>query len=89
MFTYNIYVSIYAHKSALGTETERIPVWLHLLALRRFLGVTYKTFLCVVFALKQNRTIPVMPFVSKESIKPGSITRGFRGECKTEYPVTD
>lgn len=54
-----------------------------------FLSVTYTNFLYVVFALKQNRTISLIPFVSKLTAKPGSIRSGFGTECKTEYPVTD
>lgn len=77
------------HMRVPWVQKQCIIVWLHPQALKRFLSVTYKTFLCVVFALKQNRTIPVIPFVSKQSVKPGSITSGFSAECKTEYPVTD
>lgn len=80
---------MYAQQSAWGTETERIIEWLQPQALKRFLSVTYTTFLYVVFALKQNRTIPVIPFVSKLTVKPGSIRSGFGTERKTEYPVTD
>lgn len=43
----------------------------------------------MVFASKQNRTIPVIPFVSKLTVKPGSIRSGFGTEHKTKYPVTD
>lgn len=46
---------MYAHQSALDTETEHSIEWLQPQALKRFLGVTYTTFLYVVFALKQNK----------------------------------
>lgn len=42
-----------------------------------------------LFAVKQNRRIPVVPFLFKLTVKPGSIRSGFGTECKTEYPVTD
>lgn len=79
---------MYAHQIALGTETERIIEWLQPQALKRCLNVTYTTFCYVVFALKQNRTILVIPFVSKLTVKPGS-TRVVLAEYTTEYPVTD
>lgn len=79
---------MYAHQKALGTETEHIIEWLQPRPLKTCLNLTY-TFLCKVFALKQNKTIPVTLFVSKLTVKPGSIRSGFGTECKTEYPVTD
>lgn len=82
MLIYNIYVNIYAHESDLGRETECIM--LHPQALKGFLGVIYKTLLCVVFALKPNRTIPAIPFVSKQSAKPGRPASGFGAEHRTE-----
>lgn len=80
---------MYAHQSALGTETKHTIEWLQPQALKRCLSETYTTLLYVVFALKQNRTIPVMPFISKLTVKPGSIRSGFGTECRIEYLVTD
>lgn len=88
MFIYNIYVNIYT----LGTETEGIIVWLHPQALKRFLGVPHKTFLCVVFALRHNRTTPATLLAPKQSVRPGSTTSGFSAEHNAErapcYPST-
>lgn len=85
MFIHNIY----PHKSALGTETECIIVQLHPQALKRFLSMTYKTFLSLCsLCLEAAQNNFCDPFCF-QAVKPGSITNGFSVEYKTEYLVTN
>ena len=74
MVTYNIYINIYAHDVAWGTETERFIAWLHPQALKRLPGVIRRTLPCAAPALKRNRATTGLPVVSKQPAKPGGTT---------------